>query len=238
MLKGVFFMLESFSNHEQFYEERASRKEDFAVGLAFVFPEMIFLFILTDPYPQNAHSNPTLKFLHENFYVLPVVCLIVNLLIVFAFTQKRVRIAREALEGTLVDIEPRYEKGILTKVHPEDVNIGKPILLNFDGERARGDILFLKGARVAKVEKEEYTWTMPVDNPRDDGYGIREVSGTSTRTVTTLSHEGITYVGGDFGAQKEDTLDALVEFFSSNVRETRVRCMKTLVVHPGVDEEA
>ena len=167
-------MLESHSNHINFYEERASRKIDFFFSLFFILPEMLLLLIITDPYPNDSHSNNILRFLHENFNLLPVVCGIFNLLIMFAFTQQRVSTAKEALGGTLIDIKPRYLTsngvGILTKVHPNDSEIGKPIHENFNDNVKSGGLLCLKGVRVAKVEKEEYTWTEPVESySRHDG---------------------------------------------------------------------
>lgn len=213
---------------------------------------MMLLFIITDPYPNDSHSNNTLGFLHENFNLLPVVCGLFNLLIMFAFTQQHISTAKEALGGTLIDIKPRYLTsegvGILTKVHSNDAEIGKPIHENFNENLKSGDILFLTGVRVAKVDKEEYTWTQPVesysrygDDGRDGGYGYgggrREISGTSVRTHTTFIHDGITYSGGNFDAKKGDVLDVLVEISVMNESGVSVRHRKTLSLTSNDCEE-
>ena len=245
-------MLESHSNHIKFYEGRASRKTDFFYSLFFILPEMVLLLIITDPYPNDSHSNNTLGFLHENFNLLPVVCGIFNLLIMFAFTQQRISTAKEALGGTLIDIKPRYLTsngvGILTKVHPNDSEIGKPIHENFNDNVKSGGLLCLKGVRVAKVEKEEYTWTQPVESYSrhdgdfgDGGYGYgggqREISGTSIRTHTTLIHDGITYSGGDFDAKKGDVLDVIVEISGINESVVSVHHRETLSLTSNDHEE-
>jgi len=245
-------MLESHSNHIKFYEGRVSRKTDFFFSLFFILPEMVLLLIITDPYPNDSHSNNTLGFLHENFNLLPVVCGIFNLLIMFAFTQQRISTAKEALGGTLIDIKPRYLTsngvGILTKVHPNDSEIGKPIHENFNDNVKSGGLLCLKGVRVAKVEKEEYTWTQPVESYSrhdgdfgDGGYGYgggqREISGTSIRTHTTLIHDGITYSGGDFDAKKGDVLDVIVEIFDINESVVSVYHRETLSLTSNDHEE-
>ena len=53
-------MLESYSNHLQFYEQRATRKEDFLVSLFLVIPELMLFFILLIPDSDGSHSNDIL----------------------------------------------------------------------------------------------------------------------------------------------------------------------------------
>ncbi|GEM_PF-3263767 len=245
-------MLNSHSNHIEFYEERASRKEDFFLSLFFIFPEMMLLWIITDLYSNDSHSNIILGFLHENFHLLPIVCSIFNLLIMFAFTQQRISTAREALGGTLIDIEPRYITskgvGILTKVHPKDLGIGKPIHENFNDNLKSGDFLFLNGARITEVKEEEYTWTETVSNHSsyDEGerYGYggglgasQVIYGTSIRIHTTLMHDGTTYSGGNFNAKEEDVLDVIVKISDINESGVRVRHCKTLSSTSSDDED-
>jgi hypothetical protein len=245
-------VLESYSNHIEFYVGRASRKTNLFFTLFMILPEMMLLYMITDPYPNDSHSNHILKLMHENFNLLPLVCFIFNLLIMFAFTQRRISTAKEALSGTLIDINPRYRSfegiGILTKVHPNDSEIGKPIHMNFNNNLKSGDILFLGGAQVTKVKKEEYTWTETIQSyqpySRDDegerygyGGGQREISGTSIRTHTTLTHDGITYFGGAFKAKKGDVIDVIVQISGTKESGVLVHHMKTLSLASNNHEE-
>ena len=235
-------MLESHSNHLQFYEQRATRKEDLFVCLLFVFPELLLLFILLIPDSDGSHSNDTLGYLYQNFLILPILCFIINLVLMFLFTRKRVITAKQALSGSLIDIKPRYVSsggiGILAKVHPKDTEIGKPIYENFSDDLKSGDILFLNGARVTEVEKEEYTWTETIqsyssyDEGERYGYGSggasQVVSGTSFRIITTLVHDGVTYSGNRFRFAKEDIVDVIVKIWSTDGSKISVALMKTL----------
>lgn len=231
-----YYVLESYSNHIEFYEGRASRKTDFFFSLFMILPEMMLLYMITDSYPNDSHSNNALKFLHENFNLLPLVCFTFNLLIMFAFTQRRISTAKKALSGALIDIKPRWKVGILTKVHPNDSEVGKPIHMYFSNDLKSGDLLFLNGARVTEVKKEEYTWTETIRySSRDDGedrYNAlgdsRVISGTSIRIITTLIHDGITYSGGNFNAKKGDVLDVIVQISRTNESVVSVYHMRTL----------
>lgn len=242
-------MLESHSNHIEFYERRASRKTDFFFGLFMILPEMLILIIITEPYPNDSHSNNTLELLHEHFYILPIICCIFNLLIILAFTQRRISTAKKALRGALIDIEPRWEEGILTKVHPNDSEIGKPIHMNFDNNLKSGDILYLNGVRVTEVKEEEYTWTETVqshsmyDDGERYGYGSggggasQVIYGTSIRIKTTLIHEEIKYSGGNFNAKEGDVLDIIVRISGINESVVSIRNMRTLSLTSNNHEE-
>lgn len=211
---------------------------------------MIILTIITDPYPNDSHSNNTLELLHEHFYILPFICCIFNLFIMLAFTQRRISTAKKALSGSLVDIKPRWEVGILTKVHPNDSEIGKPIHENFNNDLKSGDILFLVGARVTEVKKEEYTWTetiepysMRYDDGERYGYGSggggasQVISGTSIRIKTTLIHEEIKYSGGNFNAKEGDILDVIVQISRISESGVSVHHLKTLSLTSNDHEE-
>ena len=214
---------------------------------------MLLLFTITDPYPNASHSNNILAFLYENFYFLPFVCGLFNLLIMFAFTHQRILTAKQALNGSLIDIEPRYVSaggiGILAKVHQKDSKIGTPIHENFNNNLKSGDFLFLNGAQVTDIKKEEYTWTETVstyssyyDEGERYGYGggpgaSQMIGGTSIRIHTTLMHDGITYSGLNFGAKKGDILDVIVQISSSNESVVSVRRSKTLSLTPNKHEE-
>ena len=237
-------MLESYSNHSQFYEQRSTRKDDILVSLFFVLPELLVLFILLIPDSDGSHSNDTLGYLYQNFLILPILCFIINLVLMFVFTRKRVITAKQALSGSLIDIKPRYVSsggiGILAKVHPKDTEIGKPIYENFNDDLESGDILFLNGARVTEVKKEEYTWTETIqsyssyDEGERYGYGSggggasQVVSGTSVRIITTLVHDGVTYSGNRFNSEIGDIVDVIVKIWSNDGSSIRVNLMKTL----------
>lgn len=246
-------MLESYSNHMQFYEQRATRKEDLFVSLFFVFPELLLLFILLIPDSDGSHSNDILGYFYHNFLILPILCLIINLVLMFVFTRKRVITAKQALSGSLIDIKPRFVAsggiGILAKVHPNDTEIGKPIYENFNNDLKSGDILFLNGAQVTEVKKEEYTWTETIqsyssyDEGERYGYGSggggasQVVSGTSVRIHTTLVHDGVTYSGNRFNSKKGDIVDVIVKIWSADGSKISVNLMKNLSSIPNDTED-
>ena len=130
---------------------------------------------------------------------------------------------------------------------PNDSEIGKPIHMNFSNDLKTGDILFLNGARVTEVKKEEYTWTetIPYSSRDDEGdrYNAlgdsRVIIGTSIRIITTLIHDGITYSAMAFHAKKGDVLDAIVRISNPPVDESvvSVRRMRTLTLTSNDSEE-
>ena len=132
-------------------------------------------------------------------------------------------------------------------MHPNDSEIGKPIHMNLNNNLKSGDILFLGGAQVTKVKKEEYKWTKTIQSYsylRDDegdrygyGGGQREISGTSIRTHTTLTHDGIAYFGGDFKAKKGDVIDVIVQISGTKESGVHVHHMKTLTLTSNNHEE-
>ena len=246
-------MLESYSNHLQFYEQRATRKEDFLVSLFLVIPELMLFFILLIPDSDGSHSNDILGYFYQNSLILPILCVTINLLLMFVFTRKRVITAKQALSGSLIDIKPRYVSsggiGILAKVHPRDTEIGKPIYESFNDDLKSGDILFLNGARVTEVKKEKYTWTETIrpyssyDEGERYGYGSggggasQVVSGTSVRIHTTLVHDGVTYSGNRFNSKKEDIVDVIVKIWSTDESKISVNLIKNLSSIPNDTED-
>ena len=244
-------MLESYSNHLQFYEQRATRKEDFLVSLFLVIPELMLFFILLIPDSDGSHSNDILGYFYQNSLILPILCVTTNLLLMFVFTRKRVITAKQALSGSLIDIKPRYVSsggiGILAKVHPKDTEIGKPIYESFNDDLKSGDILFLNGARVTEVKKEKYTWTETIrpyssyDEGERYGYGSggasQVVSGTSVRIHTTLVHDGVTYSGNRFNSKKEDIINVIVKIWSTDESKISVNLIKNLSSIPNDTED-
>ena len=218
---------EHLSEHDKYYLAQKSRKED--LGFAIFWGLMIsgiLWFIVVEL--GNGDWVPWLYHLYSINIEIGAGTIIVSCVgISIIRSSKRVQKAKEALAGDLVSPRtPRFAQGfILTKVHREDVEIGKQIHSDFSEDLVSGDVFFMFRAECTSVGSHTVNWSMPRENYGRDGspdygggyggYEDREYHGSTTHysAELKLKSTSIVFSASEYESwiKKGDIVDLLVE---------------------------
>ena len=207
---------EHLSEHDKYYLAQKSRKKDFAFAIVGGIVASAMLWSFSD---IMAIDNPNF-WLHHNIEIGAGTIIVSCVGISIIWSSKRVQKAKEALAGDLVSLNaPRwsgkldfYPQGfILTKVHREDIEIGKQIHSDFSEDLDPEDVFFMFRAECTSVRSHTETWSMPRENYGRDGsggygggyggYGDSEYHGSTTYYYAKLKLKSTSTV---FSASLDD----------------------------------
>jgi len=239
---------EHLSEHDKYYLAQKSRKEAFAFAILGGILASAMLFTFSD---IMVDDNPNF-WLYHNFEISAGSIILFCIGISRILPSKRVKKAKEALAGDLVSLDvPRWiGGGILTMVHPEDVEIGKQIHLDYSEDLDPEDVFYMFNAECTSVGSHTEYWTMPTHTPGgsasygDGGYGDGDYRGYGGYG-TSESHGSTTYYSAKLKLKSTstifsgtkfkpwikvgDTVDLLVQINSIKSGETcSVTILKTL----------
>ena len=228
---------EHLSVHDKYYLAQKSRKEDFAFAIVGGIFASLILWIFSD---IMADDNPNF-WLHQKFILVlgPIFlcCIVISIIL----SSKRVQKAKEALAGDLTSLNtPRWtEKGqgfILTKVHRDDVEIGKQIHSDFSEALVTGDVFFMFRAECTSVKSHTEHWTMPAHTPSHgggrDGYGHGGYGGREETSGST------TYYSAELKLKSTPTVFSATEYKSWITKGEIVDLLVEVMRHRGKDRES
>ncbi len=241
---------EHLSEHDKYYLAQKSRKEYFAYAIVVGVFASTMLWTFSD---IMVDDNPNF-WLYHNFEISAGSIILFCIGISRILPSKRVKKAKEALAGDLVSLDvPKWIGGrILTMVHPEDVEIGEQIHLDYSEDLDPEDVFYMFNAECTSVGSHTEYWTMPTHTPGGSGnYGSESYGGSGYGGSgyggygTSESHGSTTYYSAKlklkststiFSSTKYkrwinvgDTVDLLVQINSIKSGETcSVTILKTL----------
>ena len=187
--------LEEYSEHVEYYTKMKKSTPD-EIFWPIVIPPLVFA-ISWMIYDIN---SPNVTDLLQTPNLITITSFLLLLFHSHSSYSKRVKKAKDALDGNLIQLEkPRMLFDyLLTHLHPDDIEIGKIIHSEYSEKLESGDLVLLKNAICTNYSSrsETYHWEMPREenyryggmSRESDGYGYssyedRYYSGTSTRTI-------------------------------------------------------
>ena len=187
--------LEEFSEHIEYYKslKQTTSGEIFIPIFSSLFVFLISWIIYDINFNTVTDTPPPLVI------GITIISFILLLFSSHSSYSKRVNKAKGVLDGNAIQLKkPRmWLDYLFTHLHPDDIEIGKPIHLEYSEKLETGDLVLLTNAICTNYSSssEEYYWEMPRENYGHGGmsmeseryayssYEDRYYSGTSTRTI-------------------------------------------------------